>query len=101
HAQEKLGRDHSAEETGHISGPELLDGVRRLALQHFGMLTPMVFKSWGINSTDDFGYMVFELIENGKMRKTDEDQLTDFFAVYDFQDVFCQQYSLDTRELLK
>ncbi|MCA9066682.1 MAG: hypothetical protein KDA96_26625 [Planctomycetaceae bacterium] len=101
HAQQNLGRDHSTEETGHISGPELLEGVRQLALQHFGMLAPVVFRSWGITATDDFGHIVFELIESGQMRKTDEDQLAHFIGVYDFETVFCQQYSLDISELFK
>ena len=37
--QEQLGRDRATEATGHISGQELLDGIRRLGLQHFGMLS--------------------------------------------------------------
>ena len=94
--QEQLGRSGDSEETGHISGPELLDGIRLLGLQHFGMLAITVFHNWGITSTDDFGHIVFELIERGEMRKTEHDQLTDFFGVYDFSKVFCEQYTLDT-----
>ena len=96
--QEHLGRDSATEATGHISGPELLDGIRRLGLQHFGMLSIAVFKNWGIHSTDDFGRIVFQLIEAGEMRKTANDQLADFFDVYDFAKVFAEDYTLDTRE---
>ena len=96
--QEQLGRDRAAEATGHISGPELLDGIRRLGLQHFGMLSIAVFKNWGIHSTDDFGHIVFQLIDAGEMRKTANDQLTDFFGVYDFSKVFHEDYTLDTSE---
>ncbi len=94
--QEQLGRDRRSEVTGHISGPELLDGIRRLAIQHFGILSISVFKSWGVTSTDDFGHIVFEMIEAGEMRRTPHDQLTDFFGVYDFSKVFCEDYTLDT-----
>ncbi|MCA9035247.1 MAG: hypothetical protein KDA91_08960 [Planctomycetaceae bacterium] len=94
--QEQLGRDREREETGHISGPELLDGVRQLALQHFGMMAVPVFNSWGIHSTDDFGHIVFELIERGEMRKTEHDQLSDFFGVFDFHKAFMDDYSIDT-----
>lgn len=94
--QEQLGRNGSTEETGHISGRELLDGVRMLGLQHFGMMAICVFNAWGIRTTDDFGRIVFELIDRGEMRKTDHDQLTDFFGVYDFQKVFREDYTLDT-----
>jgi uncharacterized repeat protein (TIGR04138 family) len=93
--QEKLGRDRRSEISGHISGPELLDGLRVLALQHFGMLSVLVFKGWGVTSTDDFGHIVFEMIEAGEMRRTPHDQLSDFFGVYDFEKVFCEDYTLD------
>lgn len=96
--QEQLGRDRSSEATGHISGPELLDGIRLLGLQHFGMLSIAVFKKWGITNTGDFGRIVFELIEAGEMRKTANDQLDDFFNVYEFNKVFNDDYKLDTAE---
>jgi uncharacterized repeat protein (TIGR04138 family) len=98
HMQEHLGRDRSTEATGHISGPELLEGIRQLGLQHFGMLSPAVFKSWGIHSTEDFGHIVFQMISAGDMKKTDDDQLSDFVDVYDFAKVFSEDYTLDTRE---
>lgn len=97
--QEQLGRDRSTEATGHISGPELLDGIRRLGLQHFGMMSIVVFKTWGIHSTDDFGKIVFQLIEAGEMRKTDDDQLDDFLGVYEFSKVFQDDYTLDTSDV--
>lgn len=96
--QEQLGRDRSSEATGHISGTELLDGIRLLGLQHFGMLSIAVFKKWGITSTGDFGRIVFELIEAGEMRKTQNDQLDDFIDVYEFNKVFNEDYSLDTAD---
>lgn len=94
--QEQLGRNGATEETGHISGRELLDGIRMLGLQHFGMMAISVFHAWGIRATDDFGHIVFELIDRGEMRKTPHDQLTDFFGVYDFEKVFREEYQLDT-----
>jgi uncharacterized repeat protein (TIGR04138 family) len=93
--QQQLGRDRRSEVSGHISGPELLEGLRLLALQHFGMLTVHVFKSWGVTKTDDFGNIVFEMIEAGEMRRTPHDQLSDFFGIYNFDKVFCDDYSLD------
>ncbi len=99
YTQENLGRgtfSNEDEESAHISGPELLHGIREFALQQFGMLTTTVFRNWGINSTDDFGHIVFELIERGEMRKTDRDQLSDFFDVYKFEDAFDDDYRIDT-----
>jgi len=58
-------------------------------------MTLSVFSAWGIHGTGDFGKIVFELIESGKMRKTDDDQLDDFVDIYDFRQVFDTEYRLD------
>lgn len=84
------------DDSAHISGPELLHGVRELGLKKFGMLAKTVFQHWGVKSTDDFGRIVFELIDCGEMRKTDRDQLTDFFDVYDFDRALVHDYAIDT-----
>lgn len=101
--QELLGRESQEdgdEPSSHITGRELLDGVRVLGLRQFGMLAPSVFKSWGIHTTEDFGHIVFELVERGELRKTDRDQLSDFRDVYSFEHVFCDEYPLDTSKSL-
>lgn len=95
-AQENLGKDRDNQDAGHISGRQLLEGVRLLALEHFGLMTVSVFADWGIHSTEDFGRIVFELIESGEMRKTDDDDLSDFVDVYDFRKAFLDEYELDT-----
>jgi uncharacterized repeat protein (TIGR04138 family) len=98
YTQEKLGRTVAfgpEDEDAHITGPELLEGLRRLALKQFGLMTRTVFRHWGIHSTDDFGRIVFELVERGEMRKTERDQLQDFFEVYAFEDVFDRCYQPD------
>lgn len=96
YAQEKLGRDRSSLEAGHISGAELLDGIREMATRHFGLMAKTVLASWGVTTTEDFGRIVFELIESGRMRKTDDDQLEDFIDVYDFTEAFEDDYEIDT-----
>lgn len=102
--QESLGRETGGDpddEASHISGRELLEGIRQLALKHFGPMAPSVFHHWGVRTTDDFGRIVFELIEKGEMRKTERDQLSDFHALYDFEDVFCRDYEVDTSRAFK
>lgn len=91
--QKRLGRDGSgeptdADESAHISGQELLDGVREYAREQFGPMAMTVFRSWGIGSTNDIGHMVYELIDRGEMRKTDRDDLRDFYDYYEFDDAF-------------
>lgn len=82
-------------ERRHVTGRELLEGVRKLAIKQFGYLTRTVFESWGIHRTDDFGQIVFELIARGNMTKTDTDSIVDFHNVYDFEDAFDDFESLD------
>ena len=100
HTQQRLGRmavSHGPdEEDAHISGQELLAGIREFALEQFGLMTISVFRQWGIESTDDFGRIVFELVERGEMRKTERDRLSDFSDVYDFAEVFDRRYRIDT-----
>ena len=96
YSQEKLGRDRTSLQTGHISGPELLDGIRDMALRHFGLMSQAVLSCWGVTTTEDIGKIVFELVESGRMRKTDDDQLDDFIDVYDFDTAFNEDYAIDT-----
>ena len=101
HAQRRLNRSHDpdqdeSEEGSHISGYELLDGVRDLAQRQFGLLTQTVFRHWGIRSTADFGRMVFELIDRGEMKRTDRDQMSDFVDVYEFDEEFDRKYRINT-----
>ncbi len=80
---------------GHVSGQELLDGIRRLAQREFGPMAKMVFESWGVCKTEDFGEIVFSLIEEGILGKTDRDSKEDFKDVYDFDEAFVKQYHWD------
>lgn len=85
HTQKKLKRE------GHVSGKELAEGIRDLGLEQFGPMAKVVFGHWGIQSTSDFGEIVFNMIEAGLMGKTKEDSRADFHNVYDFDlalDVF-------------
>jgi uncharacterized repeat protein (TIGR04138 family) len=77
----------------HVSGPELLQGVRQYALKEFGPLVITVFDSWGIRSTEDVGHMVFNLINAGIFGKTDEDSINDFKNIYDFQEAFVKPFA--------
>ena len=76
----------------HISGRELLDGIRLFARQEFGPMTMTVLSSWGVTATEDFGEIVFNLVENRIFGKTPEDSRKDFAGIYDFQKVFAEPY---------
>jgi uncharacterized repeat protein (TIGR04138 family) len=72
----------------HISGQELLNGIRLFALQEFGPMAFTVLRTWGVRGTDDFGHIVFNLVNAGILGKTEQDSLDDFKNSYDFQTAF-------------
>ena len=81
-----------AERSRHVSGPELLDGLRVYALDQFGPLTKTVLNSWGVRRCSDFGDIVFNLIEYNIFSKTENDRREDFSDIYDFDDAFVKPF---------
>jgi len=76
----------------HLSGGELAWACRDFALEQFGMLANSVLTHWGICTTEDFGQIVFMLIDVGLLARQDEDRVEDFDGVYDFDGVFRAGY---------
>jgi uncharacterized repeat protein (TIGR04138 family) len=76
----------------HISGAELADGVRNLALRQFGPLARTVLEHWGIHSTEDMGEIVFALVKAGILIKEEEDRIEDFRGIFDFEEAFERNY---------
>ena len=79
-------------EPRHITGRELAEGARDLALQRYGPMARTVLEHWGIEETADLGAIVFALVECGILIKQDEDDPGDFEALFDFQETFEQDY---------
>jgi uncharacterized repeat protein (TIGR04138 family) len=75
----------------HITGQQLCLGLREFAIDRYGLLAPTVLAHWQVSRTDDFGRIVFAMIEKGLMSKTDADTLEDFRAVYDFDEAFSRK----------
>jgi len=72
----------------HVTGPELLEGFRDLALQEFGPMAATLMEEWGLTRTRDIGEMVFLLIEEQMFGKQDSDRIEDFEDIYDFEEAF-------------
>ncbi len=72
----------------HVSGQELLEGIREFALSQYGPMTIMVLNEWGVQRCEDFGEIVFNMVENGILSKTPTDSREDFKGGYDFQKAF-------------
>ena len=99
----RLGLDHTvkelrkregarAERSRHVSGKELLEGLRAFALDQYGPMTKIVLDSWGVRRCRDFGHIVFNLIEYKVFSKTDSDCPEDFADVYDFDEAFVKPF---------
>lgn len=77
----------------HVSGPELLLGIRDFALEQFGPLAKTVLNTWGITRCSDVGDIVFNLIEYNVFSKTDSDRREDFGEVYSFDEAFVKPFA--------
>lgn len=78
----------------HITGQQLCEACRQYAVSQYGYLGQMVLGSWGIESTSDFGEIVYNLIRIEQMRKSDSDRREDFDDVYAFDGAFEPEFSL-------
>jgi uncharacterized repeat protein (TIGR04138 family) len=98
HTQKLLGKapppEVRDEREYHVTGRELLEGVRDFALEEFGLMARTVFRMWGINRTDDFGELVFNLVEANLMSKTSSDRREDFHDVFDLDEALVHNYRI-------
>jgi len=89
----KLRKKSSKEEVQrHVSGQELLEGVRQYALKEFGPMVITVFTYWGILQCEDVGNIVFNLIKKEIFGKSDHDKIEDFKSGFDFREAFVEPY---------
>ncbi len=80
------------ERSRHVSGPELLHGIRGFALDQYGPLAKTVLNAWGVKRCRDFGDIVFNLIEYDVFAKTEKDRPEDFSDIYSFEDAFVKPF---------
>jgi len=76
----------------HVSGHELLHGLREFALKEYGPMSKAVLNEWGVKSTDDFGQIVFNLVSGGVLGKNETDSPNDFRNVFSFEDAFVKPF---------
>jgi len=78
-----------------IRGHELLEGMCGLALERFGYLAPTVLEHWGVHTTEDFGNIVFNLVETQLLGKSDRDSIDDFRDAFPLREELLRRYSID------
>ena len=90
------GLGHSAKKTTakpqHVSGQNLCEGLRKLALEKWGRMAMVVLNTWGVKTTRDFGEIVWLMIRHNWMSAAETDSIDDFNNVYDFKTVFKDKF---------
>ena len=98
HTQETLGRSpresDAADADFHVSGEELARGACELAAREFGLMASVVFKQWGLRTTDDIGNVVFNLIHGECLAKSERDEPEDFADLFDVPELLTELFAL-------
>ncbi|MEM9881752.1 MAG: Minf_1886 family protein [Planctomycetota bacterium] len=82
--------DDDEQPSRHVTGRMLCEGLRDFALEQYGLLAATVLRRWRVTGCEDFGEIVFAMVESGMMHKTDDDSLDDFRGVFSFREAFGQ-----------
>jgi len=88
HTRKLIAKSPKKNEARHVTGQELLEGIREYGLQQFGPMAMTVFEAWAIQRCEDFGEIVFNMIETKLLAKNEQDSRDDFKCGYDFQEAF-------------
>jgi len=92
HAVRLAGREEAEGPDRHVSGQELLAGMRQYATELFGPLAGEVWRAWGIESSIDWGRIVFLLVDAGMLNRQENDTIEDFRDGFDFDEAFVRSY---------
>lgn len=84
----ELHKDGKLDRTNHLTGQQLLEGIRLYAIDQYGPMARTVFENWGVRECRDFGNIVFNLVDCKVLGKTDQDRPEDFDGGYSFSAAF-------------
>lgn len=102
HTQKRLGATAAGKiEPRHVSGQELLAGLRDYALSQYGPMTKTLLNEWNIRTCEDFGEIVFNMVEGGLLSKTKTDTRDDFKPGFNFDEAFLNPFKPQPREALQ
>lgn len=85
------------DESNHLSGQQLLEGIRLYTIEQYGPMSRLVLESWGVKACSDFGNIVFNLVACRVLGKTDKDTPEDFNNGYDFTAAFDSPFLPDQK----
>jgi len=92
HTQKMIGKLPKKKEVRHVTGQELLKGIREYGLQRFGPMTLTVLEDWAVRCCEAFGEIVFSMVETKLLAKTEQDTRDDFKNAYDFREASCNPF---------
>ena len=98
YTQDSLGRcpheggDPDADH--HVGGHDLARGAANLAVREFGMMATVVFRHWGIRTTNDIGEIVFNLIKAERLSQSDRDEREDFADLFDIPEALTRGFEI-------
>jgi len=92
HAVKLAGREAAEGTDRHVSGQELLAGLRQYAGELFGPLAAEVWRRWGVRESLDWGRIVFLLVEAGMLNRQENDTIEDFRSDLDYDAAFVAGY---------
>lgn len=84
----EMHKSGELDKSNHLTGKQLLEGIRRYAIDQYGPMARPVLEHWGISECRDFGNIVFNLVECKVLGKTDQDNVEDFSGGYQFAAAF-------------
>ena len=84
----------STDAKGHVTGQELLNYFRDMALDAYGPLTYTVLNDWGVRCCEDVGAIVFNLYDAKRIGKTDSDSPEDFVGGFNFKHEFLDPFAV-------
>ncbi|MBI1884002.1 MAG: hypothetical protein HYS08_07340 [Chlamydiae bacterium] len=78
----------------HLTAQELLERLREYALKIYGPMAKTLLENWGVKNCQDFGEIVFGLVQYGIISKQDSDSKEDFKVGYDFEEAFQKPFNV-------
>jgi uncharacterized repeat protein (TIGR04138 family) len=97
HTQKTIGKQNRGQ-VRHVTGQELLEGIRDFALSQYGPMALTLLEEWGVRACSDFGELVFNMVEVGWLAKTETDSRADFAGGYDFNEAFREPFLPPSRQ---
>ncbi len=96
--QQEVEDDSDPPIDAHLTGQQLCEAIRQLALEQFGLMARIVLENWGVRSTSDVGEIVYNLIKIGLMKKSPHDHREDFDDVFNFEKAFEREFEISPPE---